>query len=124
MNGVEILATEKVVSEYGYTANHFWIGFFIMVGIGIFISILILFDEDYDTTDKVTGIIMTLFFCVAIAYPIGLLTKELGSKPIAYETRYKVTISDKVKMNEFYERYKIINQEGKIYTVEEREDYK
>lgn len=122
MNGVEILATEKVVSEYGYNASHFWIGFFIMVGVGIFISLLILFDEDYDTTEKVTGIIMTLIFCVAIAYPIGLGTKEVGRKPIAYKNRYKVIISDKVSMNEFYERYEVIDQEGKIYTVEERED--
>lgn len=122
MNGVEVLATEKVVSEYGYSAGHFWIGFFVMIGLGIFISLLILFDEDYDTTEKVTGIVMTLFFCVAIAYPIGLLTKELGSKPVAYETRYKVIISDEVSMNEFNKQYEVIDQEGKIYTVEERED--
>lgn len=124
MNGVEILATEKVVSEYGYNASHFWIGFLIVVGLGILISLLVLFDEDYDATEKAAGIIMTLILMTALAYITGLLTKELGRKPIAYKNQYKVTISDEVKMNEFYERYKIIHQEGKIYTVEERDDYK
>lgn len=33
--------------------------------------------------------------------------------------QYKVTISDKVSMIEFNKKYKIINQEGKIYTIEE-----
>ena len=35
---------------------------------------------------------------------------------------YKVTISDEIKLNEFNERYVIINQEGKIYTIKEREE--
>lgn len=39
--------------------------------------------------------------------------------PSEYETQYKVTISDEVSMNEFLERYEIIDQEGKIYTVRE-----
>ena len=122
MNGVEILATERVVSEYGYSASHFWTGFFIMVGIGIFISLLVLFDEDNDTMEKLTRISITLLFCIGFAYPTGMVTKELGGKPIAYKNQYKVTISDEVSMNEFYERYEVIDQEGKIYTVEERKD--
>ena len=39
-----------------------------------------------------------------------------------YETQYKVTISDEVLMNEFLERYEIVDQEGKIYTVRERDE--
>lgn len=33
---------------------------------------------------------------------------------------YKVIISDEVSMNDFMNRYKILEQEGKIYTVKER----
>ena len=36
-------------------------------------------------------------------------------------TEYKVTIDDSVSMNEFLDKYEIIDQEGKIYTVKERE---
>jgi hypothetical protein len=34
---------------------------------------------------------------------------------------YKVTIDDSVSMNEFLDKYEILDQEGKIYTVRERE---
>lgn len=37
-----------------------------------------------------------------------------------YETRYQVTIDDLVSMNEFQDKYEIIEVEGKIYTVRER----
>ena len=37
------------------------------------------------------------------------------------DTTYKVTIDDSVSMNEFLDKYEIIDQEGKIYTVKERE---
>ena len=33
----------------------------------------------------------------------------------------KVTINDSVSMNEFLDKYEILDQEGKIYTVKERE---
>jgi hypothetical protein len=33
----------------------------------------------------------------------------------------KVTIDDSVLMNEFLDKYEILDQEGKIYTVKERE---
>lgn len=35
--------------------------------------------------------------------------------------KYKVTIEDEVRFNDFNEKYEIINQEGQIYTVKERE---
>ena len=38
------------------------------------------------------------------------------------EYEYKVTISDEVSMNDFLEKYEIIDQEGKIFTVKERDD--
>ena len=33
---------------------------------------------------------------------------------------YKVTIDDSVLMNEFLDKYEILDQEGKIYTVKEK----
>lgn len=37
-----------------------------------------------------------------------------------YETRYQVTVDNSVSMNEFQDKYEIIEVEGKIYTVKER----
>lgn len=34
---------------------------------------------------------------------------------------YKVTITDEVSLNEFYEKYEITDQEGKIYTIRIKE---
>ena len=36
------------------------------------------------------------------------------------ETRYQVLIDESVSMSEFFEKYEIINQEGKIYTIKEK----
>lgn len=33
---------------------------------------------------------------------------------------YKVVISDTVSLNEFYDRYKVLEQDGKIFTIMER----
>jgi tetrahydromethanopterin S-methyltransferase subunit E len=41
--------------------------------------------------------------------------------PCKNETHYQVTISDEVNFNEFNEKYEIIEQNGLIYTVRERE---
>ena len=44
----------------------------------------------------------------------------VGVAEIEYYPTYKVTISDEVSMNEFMNKYEILNQDGKIYTVKER----
>lgn len=53
--------------------------------------------------------------CVALSIVCGCLIPE-----DEYETRYQVTIDDSVSMNEFQNKYEIIEVEGKIYTVKER----
>lgn len=118
MNGVEILATEKVVSETAFNWTGFWItGIITIIIFLIFVILGFLSGEsEFAWGIFVVGIILA----TTVGYVYGKATEE----PIAYKNRYKVTVSDKVSMNEFNERYKIIYQEDKIYTVEEREDYK
>jgi hypothetical protein len=62
----------------------------------------------------VAGIISGVFFGGVVGFGDGI--------PTEHETHYKVIISDEVSMNEFLERYEIIEQEGKIYTVRERSE--
>lgn len=59
---------------------------------------------------------------------ISLLITALILKPYSdmttYETgryEYKVTIDDSVSMVEFLEKYEIVSQEGKIYTIRDVE---
>ena len=57
---------------------------------------------------------------VAVGLVVAIPCGGSNRVPTNYETQYKVTISDEVSMNEFNEKYEIINQEGKIYMVREK----
>jgi Na+/melibiose symporter-like transporter len=65
--------------------------------------------------DDVTGVGGLLFVISLVLLFLTIFTAE------PEHTRYKVTISDEVSMNDFLERYEIVDQEGKIYTVRERD---
>ena len=56
-----------------------------------------------------------LVVCVVLFIVCGCLIPE-----DKYETRYQVTVDNSVSMNEFQDKYEIIEVEGKIYTVKER----
>ena len=56
-----------------------------------------------------------LVVCVVLFIVCGCLVPE-----DKYETRYQVTVDNSVSMNEFQDKYEIIEVEGKIYTVKER----
>ena len=56
-----------------------------------------------------------LVVCVVLFIVCGCFIPE-----DKYETHYQVTIDDSVSMNEFQNKYEIIEVEGKIYTVRER----
>ena len=116
MNGIEILAAQKVATAWTFS----WTGFFIMFGIaiGLFViggCIAGFVHRDVKLCGAVIGIgvLVSIFFGMLIGYDV--------KEPTKYETQYKITISDEVPMNEFLERYEIISQEGKIYTVREKE---
>jgi hypothetical protein len=40
--------------------------------------------------------------------------------PISYETQYQVIIDDSVLMDDFLDKYEILDTEGKILTIRER----
>lgn len=117
MNGVEILASNEVAIEYAFNWTAFWI-----VG-GIVLSIITMIGVCLWANDECGfGIVPSLFvvgLCGGMI--LGSITGNALSKPTKYTTEYKVTVSDEVSMVEFNERYKVIDQEGKIYTVRERE---
>lgn len=114
MTGVEVLATEEVVTGSSFN----WLGFaitfiaIIIVNAYIFIFKCETRKEFLQCVGIVGGIIGFLF-----GFLVGIGT----AFPVEHETYYKVTISDEVSLNEFLERYEIIDQEGQIYTIRELE---
>ena len=117
MNGVEILSTQEVVTE---STSNWWLAGIIWLACIVVGGIIGFFCFDY--YERCQG---SVFGCCAIGALLGIfvfvVVCAVTAKPVACETQYKVTISDEVSMNEFLDKYEIIDQEGKIYTVRERE---
>ena len=63
---------------------------------------------------------LTIASCVLVVVSVVVMTLSLSSnRNDISHIEYKVTIDDSVSMNEFLDKYEILDQEGKIYTVKE-----
>ena len=114
MTGVEILAMEEVVVERAFNWGVFCGVFAAMIVATIGPALLSASDVNWKF-----GIFVFFAFGVAsVVFAAAIAEGE--SVPVKYETQYKVTVSDEVSMVEFNEKYEIIDQEGRIYTVRER----
>lgn len=109
MEGVEILA----IGEIGINECFNWsVAIFGGLAFGIIASLLLAAAEN--------DFKLFLFIAPFVSLFAGAI---LGFGCPAYQDMiptYKVTISDEVSMNEFMDKYEILNQDGKIYTVKER----
>ncbi len=119
MNGVEILnITEHAIMEHAWS----WpmcVGIFIGIfGLCLLIGVLNGLSECDFETGVMAGVIVGLIFAFILS---PFITFVFGKKEVGTEYHYKVTIDDSVSMNEFLDKYEILDQEGKIYTVKERE---
>ena len=117
MDGVEILS-EQIVYITEYQSWVFWL----IVGICAVIGFVIggtLGGDGFDFGDAF--ILLIPFILLGLLFGcIGLIATSKPTEEVLY-IEQKVTVSDEVSMNEFYEKYNVIEQEGKIYTVRERE---
>lgn len=117
MNGIEFLSTAEVATATTCNttacAITFWVCLAICIGLGIYFAI-----TDYE----VCWFFLSVIFGIVISLFITILVGAMTASPTAYETQYKVTIDDSVSMNEFNEKYEVISQEGKIYTIRERKE--
>lgn len=121
MSGVEILTSQEVAIEYAFN----WVAFWIAFGIAMIITIIASTLFAYYLSDEVSvGFSFSMLICVGLFCSVftGCLLGRIGQVPIKYETQYKVTISNEVKISDFYEKYEIIEQDGKIFTVREKQN--
>lgn len=107
MEGIEVLAT--IPEGVNFVPN---LPFAIIVGgiigIGIWCAT--------DTGSIIAGLLIGSLIG-AMAF---LITAGVSMKPTEFIDTYKVIISDEIKLNKFYERYEILEQEGKIFTIKEK----
>jgi hypothetical protein len=111
MNGVEILSSETI---YNTILPEWCIG----VGLGcgfIFVMLMII----SIVNERGIGVILSIIAIIASIVVAGL-GDGINTNSV-HHIEYKVTIDDSVSMNEFLDKYEILDQEGKIYTVRERE---
>lgn len=112
MDGVTTLNT---IYEYGTNFSTCWI----FIALAVFLTCfgLLLFPNK---SDKATVILtIATILCFGIMIILGRSIKEDKSKLIS--TTYQVTIDEEVNFVEFYKKYEIIDQEGQIYTIKEKE---
>jgi hypothetical protein len=117
MTGVEILATEEIATSFDFNWESLWLAVGICmvacVAIGSIISLV---------TGDTVGIFVFATIGVLASAMFGPIAGDADKTPTEYETHYKVTITDEVSMNDFLAKYEILDHEGKIYTVRERND--
>lgn len=114
MSGVEILS-ERVV----YKVEYFEPIIAIIVITGVILGGIIGYiashkDSECTFLGGILGFIFGIFLLIFI-FPITAHTTDT----INY-IEYKAIISDEVNFNEFNDKYEILGQEGKIYTIRER----
>ena len=109
IEGIEILSQE-VCNEFNIIAFFACVILFMIIGMA--------FDFFKDLSDGVVGALLGItlgIFIYAIIFEAIMPEKYV---------KYNVTISESVSMTEFYEQYEIIDIDGKIYTIREKNDDK
>ena len=117
MQGVEILTSERVVIDWDFS----WTAFWIVMGV-VLLGFLIKGIFKYKRTREIIDIIGFSAIGVFVGAMVSFSVAARCSTPTDYETRYKVTISEEVSMIEFIEHYEVIEQDGKIFTIREKDN--
>ena len=112
LDGITLLDTgTKVVS---YTWGWSWGGF-----IAAIFAILLIIAFILCTIDCTGG---EIFFFAGIFVGMLSLFIFVHAKPAKTINTYSVIIDDSVTMTEFYDKYEVLDIQGKIFTITERED--
>ena len=119
LKGIEILSQSEVGT--GLAVN--WTPVIIVTAVAAIVLFVLMTKliDPIDFEDWWLTVVVSIL-CSILVYLLATLIAVVVAPPKTYETHYKVTISDEVSMNEFLEQYEIVDQEGKIYTIKEKEN--
>lgn len=115
MDGVTILSEMSVRGE----------GLFFVIA-WILLSITFIVGAILDNIDNwryfgLSSRIMSIIFTILLGAFMSVVSVCLCCEYNTFYTEYKIKIDDSVGFNEFNEHYKIVSQDGDIYTVREKE---
>ena len=114
MEGITVLATNIITATHPILSSIFFI---IVILLGISFLIIVtgsLLEHDTTMTIGAFGLIISLLILV-LCFPIAAATQVPD-----YNT-YEVILDDSVSMNEFMEKYEVLEQRDKIYVIKEKE---
>lgn len=111
MEGIEILSSTSI---YNTLLPEWAIVIGVILTFVFFIIAIILV-----CAEKYSWLIPCLFLMIVMVTVASF--EGVDNKNSIHHMEYKVIIDDSVKMNDFLECYEILDREGKIYTVRERE---
>ena len=110
MEGIEILS----IGEIGINPVFNWTAAIGGILIGLIPAFYVSIDDKSIKHFIVMFILCAPFFVALCGFGIE---KYADTVPT-----YKVIISDTVSLNEFYDKYEVLEQDGKIFTIMERND--
>ena len=110
LEGIEVLNKTAIMSPPKWAL----LLLFITMIVAVIFIFAVLTEKKYDLYIAFIALLLLLLLAVSCIL-CCVLQRPTGK----YE--YKVTIDDSVSMNEFQEKYEIIEVEGKIYTIKEKE---
>ena len=111
LNQVEIMESPMWIAIVGLVC-------LVLIFVGIVIFIVNVFTDFLDDKWWITMLIIVLSYAGILL--MSNLDKNLLTEPTG-QYKYQVTIDDDVSMTEFLEKYEIIEVNGKIYTIREKE---
>ena len=117
MNGVTVLNEFEVVTKTVFSWESFWWSALIGVSIGLILAIIFGLSE----VSWLAFFIGVGVYCTVLGFLFGLLGGFVAKpKPVEYETHYEVSNNETVNMQEFMDKYEILETRGSIYTVREK----
>ena len=120
-NGINILSTySRAVLPLGCVMATFAAGLLSLICL-LFLILEIQLQYELSKAFREYKYIIILSLCSILLIFTTIISGIFISKKIHTITCYKVTISDEVSFNEVSEKYDIIDQEGLIYTITEKE---
>ena len=112
LEGIEILAQTDIMQKPDWAYIIFSIG---MTSIVIGFIILIIGAG----INRWKVVIFGLIFIV-VSFVVTFFICTIAPKEPTGRYEYQVTIGDNVSFTEFYEKYEVIDQNGKIWTIREK----
>ena len=114
MEGVRVLAENAVMlTQYNFAWNAWTIFFYTLAAALVAFAI-------WGAAYKEDGIVILTSIFVAVSVFIGTGVANIEGKSEVFDyTEYKVIVDDTVNMNEFMNKYEVLDRDGEIYIVKE-----